>query len=648
IKMTAPFTEASLKKLTVPQLKVLCKEKRLTGYSKLPKDPIIARLLEWQTKQVSSPASSREGYVLEGSLEIPATQTSHLRSITVPCSQLQPPQVDVSRIIAPDVPHEATIGCATTDNESRPAKGTRDTAVLLKRPRRDSETLPSSYPQTKKTRINVPLIAGYSATVPIHTRQLQATPALPVQASKSPIPDVEEKEKTSINDSGQGFNFPIKPQPLAQPAKFVQRRFKALIPAKNCGPGSPLTGVPSVTRYLDFPPEEQISLKTISLPPSLAQRKHVPTLSLILSGISLQDLKACALVSRSFRYSAYLSASRQLSRRFPGARLRDVLQRYPQKIINLWPYLHYRDQEVQTRKNFYETSFLFKTCKGLFEVDEHLWKSPDHERQANVAIRFLITRLFFLVSIGGDEYKRTEGTGVVISAEEVVGGEVWKIRYRSSSSIQTFYVLESTCEVIGNAEIPLHASTPSPTGLRADWWAYIQHKIGLQPQTNNGQHGGLSECIQWSNHEEYDVGISRLWLKRIEREGDSGVAKLTIARRYVFACVISNSISGSWRSSNEMAQDFDGRPLTYAPTREPTAKAQRINLFIPAHHHVESVHFTSSDGRCLHPAIAVVQTPGREYFILRDNGMQVGCEEEGIASVWMEILGCNQNGCVHP
>jgi hypothetical protein len=35
-----------------------------------------------------------------------------------------------------------------------------------------------------------------------------------------------------------------------------------------------------------------------------------------------------------------------------------------------------------------------------------------------------------------------------------------------------------------------------------------------------------------------------------------------------------------------------------------------------------------------------VQTPSREYFILKENGMQVGCEEEGVAEVWMEIIGC--------
>ncbi len=62
------------------------------------------------------------------------------------------------------------------------------------------------------------------------------------------------------------------------------------------------------------------------------------------------------------------------------------------------------------------------------------------------------------------------------------------------------------------------------------------------------------------------------------------------------------------------------------------------------HHHVESVHLTTTGGHPLHPALAVVQTPAREYYILRDNGFEVGCEEDGVASVWMRILGCDARG----
>jgi len=62
------------------------------------------------------------------------------------------------------------------------------------------------------------------------------------------------------------------------------------------------------------------------------------------------------------------------------------------------------------------------------------------------------------------------------------------------------------------------------------------------------------------------------------------------------------------------------------------------------HHHVESVHFTTTSGVALHPAVASIQTLHREYFVLRDNGLQIGCEEEGVGEVWMGILGCAVDG----
>lgn len=70
----------------------------------------------------------------------------------------------------------------------------------------------------------------------------------------------------------------------------------------------------------------------------------------------------------------------------------------------------------------------------------------------------------------------------------------------------------------------------------------------------------------------------------------------------------------------------------------------RGGLNARSHHHVESVHFTTRKGVPFHPALAVIQTPTREYIVLKDNGMQVGCEEDGVANVWMHVLGCDQNG----
>ena len=121
-------------------------------------------------------------------------------------------------------------------------------------------------------------------------------------------------------------------------------------------------------------------------------------------------------------------------------------------------------------------------------------------------------------------------------------------------------------------------------------------------------------------------------------------------------------------SSAHMAQVFAGSASSDEIDVNPRRKGvQKVNLFLPEyvhcrlesrwilirifsytirHHLVEGVYFTSRQGFALHPALASVQTPGREYFILRDNGMEVGCEEDGIWPAWMKLLSCDNRGLV--
>lgn len=59
---------------------------------------------------------------------------------------------------------------------------------------------------------------------------------------------------------------------------------------------------------------------------------------------------------------------------------------------------------------------------------------------------------------------------------------------------------------------------------------------------------------------------------------------------------------------------------------------------------MESVHFTGPRGP-LHPALAVVQTAGRQdgTIVLRENGISIG-EDEQVPEVWMRLLGCTVDG----
>lgn len=114
-------------------------------------------------------------------------------------------------------------------------------------------------------------------------------------------------------------------------------------------------------------------------------------------------------------------------------------------------------------------------------------------------------------------------------------------------------------------------------------------------------------------------------------------------------------------TSTELQQDDAGNGYILGSTLKLAKKP--VNLFLPGyarvfsamtvraqltswsrHHQIESVHFTASDGRPLHPALASIQTLAREYYVLRDNAMQVGSEEDGVAEVWRRVLGCDWNG----
>ena len=151
-----------------------------------------------------------------------------------------------------------------------------------------------------------------------------------------------------------------------------------------------------------------------------------------------------------------------------------------------------------------------------------------------------MTWLYFTISIGAG----AADFGVVIDAQELVEGEVWCITTRSSSSTKVMYVLEATCEAVGHPPMSFDQACVShpPPGdrmlLRADWSAYIE---GRASQSSTcGRTPLIAERLKWTNHEEYERGISKLWMRRIQTEGELGVAKLHVAERYVLACVVGN------------------------------------------------------------------------------------------------------------
>ncbi|OSX60033.1 hypothetical protein POSPLADRAFT_1048467 [Postia placenta MAD-698-R-SB12] len=764
-----------LGKLTVPQLKALCKERKITGYSKLGKNALIDKLRavtgEVISKEPSAALAIKEtsvhtngGSLVQPSVNAdrgdssvlssahesqgkakvnyakePPAQKSDLTSKKPKATKVKKPKNPVPRSSITQVLKSNTAKPLTSTSSAenlRPIsvdqaaddvptsecmlslvphiEDTATASISTSRP--EHETCPGIAQETSAPAASISIAsvrtvsAGRkrlsTASISASKRQRTENTCVSTKTSMPPLsstlrPRTDARlhnQPTPTLSSGLAADPPArtmiqqhhevirKTQQVTTSLPFTGKRFKKLVVLRPPNTGSAIH-MPEVipadfnpgttattaederpfqeTPYLEFPPSPRPpELASITLPPSLSQRKRVHRWAVILSGLSNEERKQCVLVSRMFRYAVYLSASHTLKSQFDGRRLQDeVLKRYSLAMTNMWPYLRLRQAEVAQRQQAYDASFLarFMRGKGLPDpIAINLWVSPDNERQIAIAIRFVMSRLWFALSIGigrSDSEIPQWLCDVVADVQEVVKGEIWSVSVVSphskpqgiiSSVKETFYVLESTCEVVGRQEA-------QEIPVRADWSEYVSRCL-QSASSATIVHEPLSRRLKWANHEEYEKGISRLWLKRIASEGPIGTAKRTVAERYVMACVVANSVSGQWKTATEMAQDFAGLQPRIGKTQG-RCKPPSINLYLPEparvltsfsyrrHHYIESVHFTVPGGQRLHPALAVVQTPHREYYILRDNGMQVGCEEDGVGQVWQEVVGCDALGC---
>lgn len=224
-------------------------------------------------------------------------------------------------------------------------------------------------------------------------------------------------------------------------------------------------------------------------------------------------------------------------------------------MTNMWPYLRQRQRELAERAAKFRSSFLSTVFEGRDVIAPRLWTNPDHEKQVTIALRcgscvtlawlavdnfrFLLTRLFFVVSVGQD----TPWAVQIIDVHEVVPGEVWSVKLKNGLVVENFHVLEATCEPIGRpnpAEDVDGTLADQKIDLRTDWSNYITERILTSVSVNRATPKALLDHIAWPNHEEYDRGIGRHWLKQIRHESQLGAVKEVIAQRYVFACVVAN------------------------------------------------------------------------------------------------------------
>ncbi|QRV80299.1 SAP domain protein [Ceratobasidium sp. AG-Ba] len=690
----------SLSKLNISQLKLKCKDYKITGYSRLSKTGLINKLVAF------APTSTSEASLL------PAAQAEASPSIIPQASDQPAPQAHTSYLLqeAEDPPP------AVMQNGSEPAK-----KIAKKRHKKDTHKPVARYQSAtgQSRQKSPPEDANVTLQPPCALLESQATfqvPRLPgrltqaIDGSTGPsfASTVISLAQNQAAHSQGTFSSDTRPAPnkceilgespeprlstkpantaaeqsgespktkSARPQTYKPKSFKAPAVLKSprtvhssntLRPIPPLPCCSDTNPNLDFalpPTHESVAFPRISMPPSMSRRRQAERMSVVFSGINNSSVLAiCVRVSRAWRYAVYLSATHTLIRDFPGKRTSAVISVVQEpRMTNTWTYLRARRQEMDSRRQMFGQTWLgrFMQKANIAPVSARMWTCPDDPRQIMLVLRFVSTRLVFALA---RRYEHNDAwtKEAVVGAEEVVPDEIWKVTTKAQGEEKTesFYVLFDTGEVIGHAPQCRNPGIlfgqrvargrghleifDEPRGngivLRNDWARYID-------SIERGDVPSLQDAITSVDQEFYVSGISSFWLRGL---GGSNPLLRTIATRYVLACVEPNSVSGDYKSVVSMARRLAGGEFVeQTPT---TMKAQRVGLLVSEHHLVESVHLEHLQPRPnsrLHPALALVLTaPGREYFVLRDTGMPVGTNDEGLEKVWQEIVGCDAWGCV--
>ncbi len=339
--ISAPLP-SDLSKLNVSQLKAICKERRIVGYSKLAKAALIHKIGELgpPSSEQKTRTQAQASSLLSGSGSSPSQVDASLAPAVQPMGTSSPgfSSREPNTIPGAYIPQSsATSGSGSIPPfslsqdrgpNSDPSVSTLNVPVSkrisseisLEISRGHDHAGVQARPLAKKQRVAIavssPLLSVRAdilspTSVPVHVLGDRGQGGVP-DTSFSALPDsalvpglrVKEGHQLdgrtqTISTSGKRF----KPLKVTRPLSATLSDGNELRGSQRVKSAS-VTVHPGLLRHLDFnaPPEPPL-LFAITIPPPLSQRKFVRRWAIILSSLSNRERFQCCLVSKLIRYA---------------------------------------------------------------------------------------------------------------------------------------------------------------------------------------------------------------------------------------------------------------------------------------------------------------------------------------------------------
>jgi len=330
---TAPLP-SDLSKLNVSQLRALCKQRRIVGYSKLGKAALISKLAELTPNSLPTPPSSvhntRSEADASSSTSDPPPLDNPPAHAGAGSGSMGPPSLPISRgrnmvsgthILQSSVTSDAfqPPPCPSGGRGKRlsPSVASHNGPISKHGPSEISQAC--AYPLAKRPRVAAPsaVQAREEATLRLSdSARLPGdcdVPGSPLSGSPGSalVPGIKINEGLGPRLDSQTQTVSMsrnrfKPLTITRPPSVTQCSRKEAQPSSGSllGGSASVMAQPTLLWHLDFPaPPDPPLLSAITYPPPLSQRKLVQAWVIILSGLSCEERLQCCSVSRLIRYA---------------------------------------------------------------------------------------------------------------------------------------------------------------------------------------------------------------------------------------------------------------------------------------------------------------------------------------------------------